>query len=168
MRASSRTNPIVINDEQRRRDAVELRLQGATFDEIADRCGYENKSNAYRAVHTAVTRIGREEARDMFDLDIARLDKLMRAAWPKAMDGDDKAIANVIKILERRARMCGYDNLTHALPVAAHSDHDNGPSTGKLADVLGVDAGELEENMARVLHEYLPTIDHDTDDEDGA
>jgi len=41
--------------------------------------------------------------------EIERLDILMEAVWPSAETGDDKAIANYLKISERKAKLLGLD-----------------------------------------------------------
>jgi len=39
----------------------------------------------------------------------ARLDRMQRAVWPAAISGDIKAGAQVLRIMERRARLFGLD-----------------------------------------------------------
>lgn len=165
-RVSSTTSPRTIDYEQRRAQAVELRIQGATFDQIAEKVGYTDKSAAYTAVRKAVQRIGREQAEELYDIDMARLERLLAAVWPKAMEGDLHAVDRVLSIMQRRARMLGYDGITITTEQSSASADTSVPS---LADLLGTDGGELEQRMARVLHEGLPQVieqqDGDTDGE---
>ena len=41
--------------------------------------------------------------------EAARLDRLQLAAWPKAQQGDLRAIDTVLRILQRRASLFGLD-----------------------------------------------------------
>lgn len=153
--ARSETFPTQIANEKRREQAVELRLSGATFQQIAQQCGYTDKSSAWEAVRRAVRRIGREQAEELFDADMARLDKLLMAVWPKAMKGDLHAVDRVLSIMQRRARMLGYEGVTITTEQSSATADTSVPS---LAELLGTDAGELEQRMARVLHESMPTV----------
>ena len=147
-------NPQNIADTERRAEAVRLRLQGLTFEEIADRCGYYDKAAAYRAIRSAVQRIGRDDAQMLFDEDMARLDRLLVAVWPGAMTGDEKLVKRALDIIARRARMLGYDGQVPANPEAADATGTGQART--LADVLGSDAPELQQAFARILNDSLP------------
>src|SRR5262245_40419937 len=68
--------------------ALELRMAGATYSQIAQAIGYKSKASAYAAVERALaadmTRVAdiREEYRH---LHLARLDRMLRAIWPKVV-----------------------------------------------------------------------------------
>jgi uncharacterized protein YicC (UPF0701 family) len=42
-------------------------------------------------------------------MELDRLDRLQRAAWATAMQGNPKAILSILKIMERRAKLIGLD-----------------------------------------------------------
>ncbi len=104
-----KTTPRVVALTQKAAQALALRKAGATYDEIAVRVGYSGKSNAYRAVSSALRRMLQEPAEDVRKLELARVDQLMLAIWPKATSGDLQALDRVLKLLERRARLLGLD-----------------------------------------------------------
>lgn len=159
-------SPRRIETTERRDKAVQLRLAGATFNQIAEQCGYTDRSSAYRAIRTAVDRVGREHAEELFDTNMARLDRLLMAVWQQAMQGEDKAVQNALRIIQQQARMLGYDATTIHTQGDAAAVADSRSST--LADLLGTDAGEMEQRMARVLHEGMPRVIDSTDtDTDG-
>lgn len=90
-------------------EALELRLSGLGYAEIAERLGYSDKSGAWRAVEGELREIRREKATEAVDIDITRLDKVLNAVWQKALDGDPVAIDRVLKVLDRRAKYFDLD-----------------------------------------------------------
>lgn len=69
---------------ERRNQAIELRKQGRTFDEIAKALGYKTRSAAaqdvQRAMRQAVQQTN-EAANELRQLELDRLDHLWREAW---------------------------------------------------------------------------------------
>lgn len=104
------------NEELRleRRDkmakALELRKEGKTYRDIADDLGYTNPGNAYRAVQDALKEVTREPAEEVLQLELSRLDMLLTAMLPYAMQGDEKAVLRVLNIMDRRAKYLGLDD----------------------------------------------------------
>jgi hypothetical protein len=101
---------------QRRRQeaAVALRISGATYTQIADRLEYGSASDARRAVEAALARsVGEDDVKQLRFLTARRLERLMRAVWPKATDPDDPeqlaAVRTGIAIVDRHARLYGVD-----------------------------------------------------------
>lgn len=94
---------------ERERRVLELRRAGVTFDVIAEQLDYADRSGAYRAFKRALARTLQQPAREVRDLEVDRLDKLMVAVWKKALGGDLQAVDRVIRISERRARLLGLD-----------------------------------------------------------
>jgi len=112
--------------------AARLRVEGHTFQQIADRLGYRHRGLARRAVERALMGTIRESADELRALELARLDEMWCRSWsvmatPYATvsggrvvrDGDGKvvpdwkpildAIDRLLKIMERRARLLGLD-----------------------------------------------------------
>lgn len=94
--------------------ALKLRHAGATYDEIGQTLGID-RSMAHRAVARAIKDALGEPARAVVDLEVSRLDRLLMAVWPEAMDGNLAAIDRVLAISTRRARLLGLD-----APVRTH------------------------------------------------
>jgi hypothetical protein len=90
--------------------ALDMRLAGASYDEIARQLGYADRSGAWRAVEGELRELRHEKAREVISLELARLDLLMASAWTDALAGDRHALAAVLRIMERRARYLGLDN----------------------------------------------------------
>lgn len=117
---------------------LELRRAGLTWQRIAEQVGYADHSGAYLAYKRALKRVLKQPAEELRQAEIDRLDRLQLAAWPKAMQGDNSAIATVLRIMERRAKLLGLD-----MPV-------------KIAqDVTVWDGGESIDRAVRDLAELL-------------
>jgi hypothetical protein len=71
---------------ERERVAVQLRIDGLTYDEIGARLGVSRRM-ASRIVNRAMNRVLREPVGQLVDLESARLDALWQAMWPRALAG---------------------------------------------------------------------------------
>lgn len=89
--------------------AVQSRLRGNSYQQIAIELGYAGKQGAYEAVSRGIRNFARESAEEVRDLEVARLDALMHAYWTKALDGNLPAAEYVLKVMLRRAALLGLD-----------------------------------------------------------
>ena len=117
--SAGKTRPNVV---EKRRQSLELRKAGATFDMIARQVGYASPASAYKAVLQALRDTCQEPADDVRRLELERLDRLMLAHWPAAignasdpedpgakLPADADAAELVLKITDRRAKLLGLD-----------------------------------------------------------
>jgi len=91
----------------RRARAVELALDGKSYDFIAREIGVSSRGNAWRTVQKALNDRVVAGVDELRELECDRLDALQVAVWAKAEQGDLKAIETVLKIMDRRARLLG-------------------------------------------------------------
>lgn len=120
---------------KRRADAVDMRLGGATYNEIADRLGYASKAAAYVDITRALEASVAEQRRSVEAYrqeELQSLDVLLAEAWTvlrrehvtvshgkiikdetgeKLVDDGPvlQAIDRILKIRERRAKLLGLD-----------------------------------------------------------
>ena len=109
MPGESKTSPRRIEAVERARQALELRIAGATFDQIASQLGYANRSGAYLAVKAALNRIPAHEVEEYRRLNIERLNRMRLANNPNIKSGDTAAMRVEISIQEREAKYLGLD-----------------------------------------------------------
>ena len=97
--------------EQRDRDAavLQLRLAGATYDEIARSLGFRDRSGPKRAFDRIMDETIREASEQARELELSRLDRLQRSIWPKAVEGHLGAVDRALAISDRRSRLLGLD-----------------------------------------------------------
>jgi hypothetical protein len=107
--AASPTSARRLEALEKQRQALALRMAGASFDEIAESLGYADRGGAHKAVMAAIESTLPEPALQVRELELKRLDRLWLAAWKAATDGDLQAIAVCLQIMKRRADFEGLD-----------------------------------------------------------
>src|SRR3979409_404181 len=100
-----RTTQRDINAAERARLALQLRKQGYTLDEIAEQCGFQDKSGAHRAIKRGLESVPVAEALELRTLETLRLDEMLKALYPKALKGDGWSIDRVIALSKRRSEI---------------------------------------------------------------
>jgi hypothetical protein len=88
---------------------LELRRAGLTWQRIAEEVGYADHTGAYSAYKRALKRTLQQPADELRQQELDRIDRLQLAIWQKAMQGDMKAIATIVRLMERRAKLLGLD-----------------------------------------------------------
>jgi hypothetical protein len=121
---------------------LDLRMAGATFASIATALGYSDRGAARKAYLRALDAEVNLKAdeRDAWRREqAARCDRLIRALWPQAMNGDTKAHGAITRHLERQARLLGLD-----APTRVQVDD------GLTAEIEGLlaEMGRLEREQA--------------------
>lgn len=94
---------------ERMRQVLELRRAGATLQAIADQLGYKGPSSVHKVLKTAMREILREPAEELRKLEYERLERMTLAVWAQATKGHMGAIATVVRLMERRAKLLGLD-----------------------------------------------------------
>jgi hypothetical protein len=130
--------------QQRRALAIELKLGGWTWDRIAARLGYYDRSHASRDAREEIERISaeqRENALHLRDLIFERYERLISASWEAALGGDPDAAEAVRKLTADEVKLLG------------------------LAAAVKVDLGKVREVFERLVSGESDA-DEDPDDPD--
>ena len=104
---------------ERSKQAVNLRIAGATFEQIGERLEISTPS-AFGLVSRALlkTRAATaESAETLRQMELTRLDAMQTAIWADAMKGDEQKIDRLLKIQARRAALLGLDAPTKVAPT---------------------------------------------------
>ena len=137
-----------ITAHQRQLKALELRLAGCSYEQIAREVGYASRSGAHKSVESALRQSLREPADELRAISAERLDRVTLAVWRAANAGDLRAIDVLLRIEARRARLLGYD--------APLRGEISGPEGKPLAlDLKGLSDEELA--LLEVVHAKLAT-----------
>jgi hypothetical protein len=106
-------------------EAQQLRLVGLDWPEIAQRVGYLDGRIASMAVTAYLQKIATEQSHDhrrqALHLELGRLDQLQSAFYPAAMAGDIAAATFVLKIINRRCTILGFDKIDDDLTGTART-----------------------------------------------
>ena len=108
---SQGTGKKTIGVKELRRKALDLRTIGLSYQQIADKLGV-SKSAAHRAVVKSLEDI-QEETKELAKLnktlDLQRLELIIREAMKLSLKGDLQAMDRVMKAIDRRARIYGFE-----------------------------------------------------------
>jgi hypothetical protein len=91
--------------EYREARAVELSLQGLTYDQIAVELDYANRSGPWKAVRRCLARRADAAAHAHIAASLVDLDVIEERAWPRAVAGDLAASRIVLRAMEARMRL---------------------------------------------------------------
>ena len=94
---------------EKQRQALALALAGLDYQSIADRLGYNSRQAAWKSVQSAMEKAIRPAAEEYKELQLSRLDVMLKSIWPDILKGDLKAIDRALRIEERRSRLLGLD-----------------------------------------------------------
>ena len=108
-RNRNQTSPSTIDAKLRAAKALEMRMEGMKFDDIAAELGFSGRQGAYDAVSRELKAITREPAEEVLRLDLERLDKMWGIHYLNAQAGDAMALSSCMRIMERRARLLGLE-----------------------------------------------------------
>jgi hypothetical protein len=93
--------------EWRRGEAIRLRMAGRSYEAIAREVGYANRGTAHKVVKAALEARTDEHIKMYRAVEVDRLRAQTEVVWPKAMAGDLKAHAILLRISDRRCRLLG-------------------------------------------------------------
>ena len=147
--------PTRLSRTEKGRRALELRVKGYSFQEIADELGYADSRMAHNVVRDELEAAGVESVEEMRQIEGLRLERVIRAIWPQVLREDLEAIKTVSQIVRLKTGLFGLD----AGPeVAAESE-----ARPILIQVDGGDPKRLEELTDEELLKYVATLKHTLD-----
>lgn len=125
------------DERLRQAKALELRLAGRTWDEIATELHYADRSGPSRAVDAVLDRHESPSVETVRKLQDARLEALYERTWPDAMAGDEKARDFALKLHDRKVKLHGA-NMPEKMVVAAaiSSQATPGMTAAEFRDVV--------------------------------
>jgi hypothetical protein len=109
---------------EKRRTAAEMRLAGASYEQIARQLEYRSVSSAHDAVQAGMAAAMQDPDSEIRRMELDRLDVLLVGLWPKARRGDVAAVDRVLKVMERRSRYLGLDATAESGPAKPSGKSD--------------------------------------------
>jgi hypothetical protein len=105
----SKFSPRRIEATEKQRRALELRMAGRSWSEIAKTVGYSNHSGAIAAVKTSLEKSLQEPARHYRALTLERLTRILQVYWPDMLNHDLPATDRVLRVLSDIRALLGLD-----------------------------------------------------------
>lgn len=140
-------DPDVVRARDRKANAaVQMRIAGASWDEIAEVIGYPSGRDALVATERALEKELRDLSKDsMRQMAGRRLERLLRGVWPKAIDPDNPeqlpAVGKAREIIADHRKLFGLDAPTE---IAVHAPTEQ-ELANWVATVVNVGRPALEE-----------------------
>lgn len=144
---ANRTSQRTIEAQERRAKATALRKMGWSYGRIATQLGM-TKSSVHKAVTKALTESQKHldgEADLLRTQELDRLDDLQSFYWMDASKGNTKAGLQIIRVMERRAKLLGLD-----APAKIAQTDGNGEDAEAGVFVVPAPAGSVSEWMQQV------------------
>ena len=137
----SKLSPRRIDAQQRQHQAMELRMAGRTWQEIADHLGYASHTGAYEAVKVALSRSNHETAEDYRSLTIGRLTKILQVHWPLMLQADNNSTRLCLQTIKDMREILGLDSPSKF----EHTGADGAPIRH---EVITLDIGDITEAIS--------------------
>lgn len=108
-RGKRKTDKTAIDLNGKRAEAVRLRIEGKTFEEIAKRLGYKTPSAVYKLVEQALREVVREPAGEYLALMSRRYEAMYAAVTAKALKGNLGSVMVATSVLDKLCRLHGLN-----------------------------------------------------------
>lgn len=106
---------------QKRETALKLRLEGKTYNEIADIMGYADHKGPRDLIQRTIKDVYGPKANEYMAVTLARLEALLDAVWDPALKGDISSHEQARKVVADIRKMLGLDK-----PVVTEIGGPNG------------------------------------------
>ena len=140
-----------VQGQENRAKAVEFRRMGMSYSDIGKQLGI-TKQACHQAVERALDALGENTIKDTTRLrneELDRLDRRQLAAWPMAMKGSTQHMAQITKMMERRAELNGV-NIPQLIAITDSQGND-------IIDVSKMTDEELDARIRELQAEYGTT-----------
>lgn len=122
---NSTTSPREIERAQKVSDALAYRKQGFSFEVIAETMGFKSPSAAYDLVIEGITALKTENAEQVKQLELERLNDMLTGLMPRVLTGDERAIDSMLRVMQFRARLLGLE-----APIKVDGKHEHSGAGG--------------------------------------
>lgn len=145
-----------LDHRQRQAKALQLRLEGRPWQQVADLAGYAHVSSAHKAVKTALDRVPKANAEQYRALEEQRLDELTRLASEATRPAEGgvnlDAVRTLVRISERRSKLLGLD----------HNEARNADALQRASEAASIDWQKLTHALYTALTNAGLTADEQT------
>ena len=136
MAGESKLSPRRIEAQSKQQQALELRMAGRTWSEIAEHLGYKSHTGAIEAVKVALARSNHEATADYRNLTLGRLTKVLQVHWPLMLQADPISSKLCLQTIKDMRELMGLDSPTRL----EHTGADGAPIQH---EVMTLDVGDI-------------------------
>jgi hypothetical protein len=163
-RRRGRSSPAAIDRAEREREAIVLRRAGTSYEDIATRLGFADRSGAKKAVERGLSRWMRESDEELRAFELERTEALIARLWPliDCPDPDLDVLAAYMRLVDYRAKIAGlYAPRRQQVEVAVRGRVEH-------RKIEAVRALELDSDVVTVVDEHVTALlERDPDGDHG-
>lgn len=144
---------------------LQLRREGRSYQQIADRVGLKDEHAAQRLISKAILRVLKETAEEVRSLELSRLELLISTLWEQALldvegeSPDFRRFDRVKQLLETKLKFCGAQAVldgqgkNQGVTIVINSFTKNTQINGANTALVPVSEGgaDLEAELALLL-----------------
>ena len=130
-----------IDAYKRQQQALELRMAGYGWQDIAEQLGYSDHSGAFRAVESALQKTLQPPADEYRAITLERLTKVLKSFWPQMLNGDIPAANICLKTIKDMRELMGVD-------MPSRVEHTGAGGAPIQHEVVTIDIGDLTDALA--------------------
>ena len=130
-----------IEAQTKQHQALELRMAGRTWQEIADHLGYAGHTGAYEAVKADLARSNHEAVADYRHLTLGRLTKILQIHWPLMLQADPTATRLCLQTIKDMRDLMGLDS-------PSKFEHTGADGGAIQHEVITLDIGDITEAIS--------------------
>lgn len=129
-------------------------------------CSLATVNADIKAMFTELTKVSVNRVAEARELDVSRIDALLAAIWAAAMNGDADKVRAAIQLLQRRAKMFGYDAPTEI----RHAGSPEAPPiqivyrNGPQVDLTKLTEDDLDA-LERIVQQQKPEVEDAREEE---
>jgi len=138
---------------ERRKNAMELRASGLTYEDIAQQLGYHDRSHAKRDVDKGIDAVIMDSAKQVVAMDIAMMDEFkMRCLHALRTNGDLSQIDRILRVTDYKYRLLGISDETVRQLQSEHGITVNVGGSKTNVMVVQAAAETEEEFLAKMMN----------------
>lgn len=126
---------------------IDLRKAGLTFEEIAERVGYESRSGAKMAFDSAVKYWGHESVTELRVIENERVEDLWRRTY-KMLEDPTLTLSESLRIMETALKVTESKRKLHGLDAPRQLE-----ISGQDGDEIKTDVGQILKDRLQALHD---------------
>ncbi len=153
----STTGAINLAAADKRRRALELRLAGATLEQIAQQVGYKTRSGVSDAIKTALRLSLQEPAEELRAVESARYEQMLKVLWPRILRGELDAFPHVLRVMKQRAELLGLNEpvRVNIQALVMEIGRDAGMSSAEIRALADNVRGTLDDARASTASDVI-------------
>ena len=136
----SKLSPRRITAVRKQQQALELRMAGRTWQDIADNLGYKGHSGAIAAVEAALQRTLQPPASEYRALTLERLTKVLQVHWPLMLQADAVSTRLCLQTIGDIRALMGLDS-------PAKMEHTGADGAPIQHEVVTLDIADISEAL---------------------